>query len=61
METKPGIRTTEFWQVAIVDLLALAMMIADYLPAETGMKVIAGVTGVYAIARGVAKHGMKPE
>ena len=61
METKPGWKTTEFWGVALVDLLTIGMMIAEYLPCELGAKIVAGLTGVYAVARAIAKHNVKPQ
>lgn len=62
METKPGLQTTEFWVTlftsgaALVDLFGLA----NYVPDTVSGIILAAVTGLYNVSRGVAKAAVKP-
>lgn len=59
METKPGVRTTEFWITLFTAAVGFlpASGIMDYLPQRTGGILLAASTVGYAIARGLAKLG----
>lgn len=54
---KPGVKTSEFWLTVAVDVAAFAGAIANVLPDRWAA--IAGTisTSLYAVSRGVAKHG----
>lgn len=60
METKPGIRTTEFWGTIIVQAVLMLNLIGiwDYMPNKYSALAMALVQGAYAIARGQAKQGV---
>jgi hypothetical protein len=57
VETKPFWRTSEFWLVALTNLAVIATALADVLPPKYAAPVMAGVNGLYAVARGLAKQG----
>jgi hypothetical protein len=60
METKPAIRTTEFWLTLAVNLGALLAGLAGALPPRYAAIVTGISTGLYALSRGWAKQGVKP-
>ena len=60
METKPAVKTTEFWLTIAVNLASLLSAIAGALPPRYAGIVSTVVTGLYALGRGWAKSGVKP-
>lgn len=67
METKPGIVTTEFWLVIIVNLYALLdyAEIWNVMPEKYVGIIQAVITAAYILSRGIAKsrvapHGLHP-
>jgi hypothetical protein len=61
VETKTGIKTTEFF-VTIATLIAvLASSLADVLPARYAAIAGSIAAAGYSIARGLSKLGIKPE
>ncbi len=60
METKPAIRTTEFW----VSVLTGAYMVLNttgvlnQIPAKWSGVLVAVITAAYAVSRGQAKQGV---
>lgn len=62
METKPGTRTTEFWLILIgANVAPIAMVVAEVLPPKYAVIAMATGNALYAIARGLAKQGTKPD
>jgi hypothetical protein len=61
METRPAVRTTEFWLTIAGNVAAIVTMVAGVLPPEYGVPAQMGANALYAIGRGVAKMGVKPE
>lgn len=61
METKSGIRTTEFWLTVITAAGALIAALASELPPRYAAIASAISVGLYAIGRGQAKSGVKPD
>ena len=61
METKPGLRTTEFWLTILVNVGALLAALAGGLSPRWAAIASAASTGAYALARGWSKSGLKPE
>lgn len=57
MALKPGWKTTEFWTTIVT---GVGPFLIEGLPTtwKAGLSVVAG--GVYAIARGLAKLGIRP-
>jgi hypothetical protein len=55
METKPGIKTTEFWLTIAVDLAALLSALAGALPPKWAGAINMVATGLYALSRGWSK------
>ena len=60
-ETRPGTQTTEFWLAIASNLLTIVAMIAHALPPKYAVPTLSVVNGFYAIGRGLAKQGVKPE
>lgn len=62
METKPGYKTTEFWTMMGIQLLGLANLtgIWDWASNYHGGIIMSVVGAAYAVARGIAKQGVKP-
>jgi len=60
METKPGVRTTEFWLHNLVTLANLLNVLGawNFAPNKYSVYAQAAVTGLYALARGLAKAGV---
>lgn len=62
METKPGITTTEFWVTAVSNVAGILTLLSNGIGGNN--KYVLGalgvVNGLYAIARGLAKQGVKP-
>lgn len=61
METKPGYKTTEFWLTIITAVAVLLAAVADVLPDKYAAIVASASTAAYAVARGLAKLGVKPD
>jgi hypothetical protein len=61
METKPALKSTEFWAMLAVNLASLLSALAGALPPKWAGLVSTVVTGLYAIGRGLAKQGVKPD
>lgn len=55
-ESKPGIKTTEFWLTIVISLLTLVNGIP--LPDKYEGVVVAALGAAYAISRGIAKNGV---
>ena len=60
METKPAIRTTEFWLTILGNLAAIVLQVAGVLPAEYAIPAQIAGNAVYALSRGLAKQGIRP-
>jgi hypothetical protein len=62
METKPGTKTTEFWVMVYVQVMSLLNLVGiwDYVPNKYSAGLMGAVTFGYAVARGIAKTGVKP-
>jgi len=60
METKPGVKTTEFWVMVVTNIMAVLNMtsIWDYVPNKYSVLLIGVVNGLYALSRGQAKSGV---
>lgn len=60
METKPGVKTTEFWFSIVSGLFmaANATNVLDYIPNGWGAIGLAFITALYSVARGQAKQGV---
>ena len=57
MSSKAGWKTTEFW-VAVSGMVAgVVAAVQGYLPAEAAAWAGAGIAGLYAFSRGLAKQG----
>jgi hypothetical protein len=62
IETKDGKKTTEFWLIVIGSNVAPILMAASgVLPPEYAVIAMAAANALYAVARGLAKHGVKPD
>lgn len=63
METKPGPRTTEFWVALYVMFMQMLNLVGvwDYVPNNISTWVLGGTAFAYAVARGIAKSGVKPD
>jgi hypothetical protein len=60
METKPGVKTTEFWLTLAVSAGSVIAALASALPARYAGIATAVSIGLYALGRGQAKSGVKP-
>jgi hypothetical protein len=60
METKPGMKTTEFWITLITNVLSVLNMSGawNFTPNKWSVLTLAIVNGLYAVARGLAKAGV---
>tara|TARA_R110002049_G_scaffold10277_1_gene50895 strand:+ start:394 stop:579 length:186 start_codon:yes stop_codon:yes gene_type:complete len=54
---KPGLMTTEFWLAIIAMIAASVLLGMDKIGPDIWAGVIAGVSGLYGVARGIAKVG----
>jgi len=61
METKPGYKTTEFWLTIAVVAADLITALLGILPPQFAGMASAIATGLYALGRGQAKSGIKPD
>ncbi len=59
-ESKPGVKTSEFWVTAFSNALALIQLIAGPVNVSDGKiaTVLAIINGAYAASRGLAKQGV---
>lgn len=63
METKPGFQTTEFWVTIFTGayMMLNASGILEQVPNRYAAIATAIIGGLYSVARGQAKQGVKPE
>ena len=72
MESKPGYLTTEFWVTILAQLVGISATAGVFTPEQAsalnqaipqlgGLVVMVGSAFGYAIARGRAKTGIKPD
>lgn len=63
METKPAIRTTEFWVSIFTGayLMLNTTGALDQVPESWSAIALAIVGGAYSVSRGQAKQGVKPD
>lgn len=61
IETKPGIRTTEFWAALAAVIGSVISGLTDMLPAEWSATLAVIATAAYALSRGLAKNGIPAE
>lgn len=63
METKPGWKTTEFWVAGVTQGIMFLNVIGawDFVPNRVSTYVMGAVAFGYAVARGIAKSGVKPD
>lgn len=52
---KPGFKTTEFWLCLIAIAVGLVLVLTDRLATADYWPWLAGLSGAYAVARGLAK------
>lgn len=57
MTAKPGYRTTEFWVTTITSVAALVAALTSNLNPRYAALGAAVSEGLYAISRGITKHG----
>lgn len=56
---KPGVRSTEFWGKSLLQLVLILNMLFDLgidLDEQASMTIVAGLEGIYALVRGIAKR-----
>jgi hypothetical protein len=59
-ESKPGIKTTEFWVTIFTNIIGLIQVSTTTLDSSTNKWVVIGlavINGLYAASRGIAKSG----
>lgn len=63
METKPGYLTTEFWVSIITGLYMFLNTtgVLDQIPNKYSGLLMSIIAAAYAVSRGQAKSGVKPE
>lgn len=61
METKPGIKTTEFWVSVLAGAGSVIAAFANAIPPRYAVFASAASAGLYAVGRGLAKQGVKPD
>ncbi len=62
MESKPGWKTTEFWIGAVAPVLVTVLnKIFGWTIDPDQLMAMFGAGGAYAVSRGIAKNGVKPE
>lgn len=57
-ETRPGYKTTEFWVTVAVLVADLTAGLTNVLPPEWAGTIATVSTVLYALSRGLAKHGV---
>lgn len=62
METKPAVKTTEFWTSLFAAGLQVINLLGvwNYVPNSVSTYALAVIGGLYAASRGLAKSGVKP-
>lgn len=55
MAVSPGIKTTEFALVIIVNLASVAAMLANVIPPKWGLIIMAAISAVYSVLRAIIK------
>lgn len=61
-KVKPGLKTTEFWSKALIQLALIANMLFDLgveIDDQTALTIVGGLEAIYNVVRGVAKAGPK--
>jgi hypothetical protein len=63
METKPGVRTTEFWVTVVTNVLSILNMSGawNFTANKWSVLALAIVNAAYALARGAAKAGVSAQ
>jgi hypothetical protein len=61
METKPALKTSEFWMVLAMHAFAVLAYLGGTLPPKYGMPLQALLTMAYTLSRGIAKAGVAPD
>lgn len=63
METKPGYLTTEFWTSILTGayMVANTTGVVNQIPARWSTIALAIISAAYAVSRGNAKQGVKPD
>lgn len=62
IETKSGTKTTEFYLVLIgANVAPILMALSGILEPKWAVACMAGANALYAMARGIAKHHIKPD
>jgi len=56
-ETKPGVKTTEFWLTLFSNVLTIGSMVAGALPPKYAVPTATAVNIGYQISRGLTKKG----
>lgn len=61
MDSKPGIKTTEFWMAMATLVVGLGLIVYGAIDSNddaktTGVMLMSVATGGYSISRGLAKH-----
>jgi hypothetical protein len=60
LETKPFWQTSEFYFAAFVAVITGAGMLLGRVDFATGLGILTGNSGLYGLARGIAKSGVRP-
>lgn len=61
METRPGIKTTEFWVTVFIQVLAMIGAASGKISYDAALFTAGGTGGLYTLSRGHAKNGIKPD
>jgi hypothetical protein len=54
------VKTSEFWFAALAALMTLYGMVSGALDFHVGLGLLTGGSGLYGVARGLAKSGVPP-
>jgi hypothetical protein len=59
-ESKPGVRTTEFWVAMAAGLVQMVNLVGiwDFVPNKYSTIILGVIAGLYALSRGIAKQGV---
>jgi len=60
METKPAMRTTEFYFTLAANVAGIVGMLAGALPPKYGIPAQLLANALYTVGRGLAKQGLAP-
>lgn len=61
LETKPWYKTSEFWSLVFVNAGVILSACVGITPAAWVPVINSASAGVYALSRGIAKSGVKPD